>query len=1061
MRTAMDPQRAAQAQQIFGQAIERPTAERSAHIAGACGDDDELRQEVESLIASMDEAGGFLSAPTGHGQPDAAAPTVASTPLVEHPGSRIGRYKLLQLIGEGGFGSVFMAEQEHPVRRKVAIKIIKLGMDTKQVIARFEAERQALAMMDHPNIARVLDAGATDTGQPYFVMELVRGVPITQYCDENKLTADERLDLLTQVCQAVQHAHQKGIIHRDIKPSNVLVTMHDDRPVPKVIDFGIAKATNARLTERTLFTEYRQFIGTPQYTSPEQAQMSGLDVDTRSDVYSLGVLLYELLTGTTPFDPKELRSAGYDQMQRMIREVEPPKPSTRLTTLGETLTSVAALRSTDPRRLAHLMRGELDWIVMKCLEKDRTRRYETPSALAADLRRHLEDEPVQARPVSVAYWLSKLLRRHKAGFAAASIAVLGLTLGLAAALFGLVHATHDRDLAVTARLNEAAQRQAAVAAMKVAEQQHLAAKHSAEEAQASADQMRAVNRFLQDMLSAAQPDRALGKPVLVRDVVDQAARKLDAGALNDQPEVQAAVRETLGQVYFSLGDYALAEAHLRKAMDLLNQHSAGQTDLTAAVLADLANAVGWRGDRVAAERFAREALALQKKLHGERSVEAAYAMEVLAVDLHYLDRPREAEPLVREALEIRRREHPESHEIALDLALLGYLLHKEDPAASERLLREGLTMLSKVAGRDNPDVASTLHGLAIMLSSEGRPEEADAALSEAVAIQRKVLGPDHSDSGSALGLLAQWLYEQQKWSELRPVLLDHYAWALKWRPDTPDVEDAARLLQIDRKLANAKELPESQARLALEVDKVDKRIAVLRQTVQAHPDRAGPVEDLAAFEARFGHFAESADDYAKAIKLDPGRHWNWYYRGCLLAYLNDVSGYRAVCHGMLERFAGAADPSILDRTAKTCLLLPGDPSPPGSPNPLDLAARALRQAGDDANLKAWFSLGYGMALYRRGDFQAATEPLQAALTPPDATRHPMATLFLAMADHRLGREHDARQQLAEATRELDQNLPNATDGDLDGVGVENWLMCQVARREAEALIAPRSATTLP
>ena len=1058
MPTNMDPQRVARAQQIFGDAIELPAAERGPYVATACGSDDGLRAEVESLLASIDEAGGFLLAPTGHERPDTASPTLDSAPLLEHPGSRIGRYKLLQLIGEGGFGSVFMAEQEHPVRRKVAIKIIKLGMDTKQVIARFEAERQALAMMDHPNIARVLDAGATDTGQPYFVMELVRGVAITRFCDENKLTADQRLDLFTQVCQAVQHAHQKGIIHRDIKPSNVLVTMHDDKPVPKVIDFGIAKATNARLTERTLFTEYRQFIGTPQYTSPEQAQMSGLDVDTRSDIYSLGVLLYELLTGTTPFDPADLRGAGYDEMQRMIREVEPPKPSTRLSTLGETLTSIASLRSTDPRRLAHLMRGELDWIVMKCLEKNRARRYETASALAADLRRYLQDEPVQARPASVAYWLSKLLRRHKAGVAAASIAAAGLVIGMAAAIFGLVHATHDRDLAVTARLNEAAQRQAAVAAMKIAEQQRVAAKHSADEAQASADQMQAVNRFLQDMLSAAQPDRALGKPVLVRDVVDQAARKLDAGALNDQPEVQAAVRETLGHVYFSLGDYALAEAHLRKAMDLLNQHAESQTTLAAAVLEDLANAVGWRGDRVAAERFARDALSLQKKLHGDHSIEAAYAMEVLAVDLHYLGRPGEAEPLVREALEIRRTQTHESREMALDLALLGNLLQKDDPAASERLLREGLAMLTNVAGRDNPDVAKTLHGLALLLSSEGRPEEADAALSEAVAIQRKVLGPDHFDAGSALGLLSQWLYEQKKWAQLRPVLLDHYAWSQTWKPRTPDIEDASRLLQTDRKLGNANELPESQARLAFEADK---QIAVLRQTAQAHPDSAGPVEDLAAFEARFGHFAQSADDYARAIKLDPGRHWNWYYRGCLLAYLNDVSGYRDLCHPMLERFADATDPSILDRTVKTCLLLPAEPSPPGSANPLDLAVRALHQAGDDANLKAWFSLCHGMALYRHGDFQAAKAPLQAALTPAEATRRPMATLVLAMADHRLGREHDARQRLAEATRELDQNLPNATDGDLDGVGVENWLMCQVARREAESLIGGRSPTTLP
>jgi tetratricopeptide (TPR) repeat protein len=636
---------------------------------------------------------------------------------IEPTGTMIGRYRLLEQIGEGGFGIVYMAEQQEPVQRKVALKIIKPGMDTREVIARFEAERQALALMDHPNIACVLDAGATAAGRPYFVMELVRGIPITEYCDQTRLSTRERLQLFVKVCQAVQHAHQKGVIHRDIKPSNVLVTLHDGEPVPKVIDFGVAKALGQRLTSKTLFTGFHEMIGTPAYMSPEQAALSGIDVDTRADIYSLGVLLYELLTGVTPFDAGTFREVAMDEVRRLIRETDPPRPSTRLQTLGEQLRSVAIHRQTEAPKLVHQVRGDLDWVVMKCLEKDRSRRYETANGLRMDVMRYLNCAPVAARPPSQLYRLQKLVRRHKLVFAATGAVATSLVIGLGIATWGFFREKEAR------RISEGIQRQVEIGRRLAEKERDRAEKEAAKSRQTA--------QLLEDMLKGIGPKVAMGRDtLLLREILDNATEKT-ASNLKDQPEVAAELLSTIGATYFQLFDLGKAEAAYREALTLRKSVLGETNALVARSLNDLARVLILRrgvGEISQAETMARQALSILEHLPGQETEQIVLSWYILGNALHSQRRQGEAETAFRESLARRRGLFGDSSTtLSSPPGDFEWILDGQGASQqAEQAVCEAIQVITESYVNWLPSEARLLHDLATVLRAEGKLVEGEA-----------------------------------------------------------------------------------------------------------------------------------------------------------------------------------------------------------------------------------------------------------------------------------------------------------------------------------------------
>jgi serine/threonine protein kinase/tetratricopeptide (TPR) repeat protein len=759
------------AEEIFHAAREKSdSAERACFLDGACGNDVSLRAKVEALLKADAEAGEFLQAAKEAPQtPLATAPTLATTPR-DQAGDMFGRYKLLQQIGEGGFGVVYMAEQREPVKRRLALKVIKLGMDTRQVIARFEAERQALAMMDHPNIAKVLDAGATESGRLYFVMEYIKGVPILEYCDTDRLDTKARLELFSQVCNAIQHAHQKGIIHRDIKPNNVLVTMHDGVPVPKVIDFGIAKATSAELTAKTLFTEHRQMIGTPAYMSPEQAEMSGLDIDTRSDIYSLGVLLYELLTGTTPFDSTELLSKGFAEMMRIIREVEPHKPSTRLSSLGDTGTRTAQQRrAIDPRKLSQTLKGDLDWIVMKCLEKDRTRRYETANGLAADIKRHLSDEPVTAGAPSTGYRLRKFVKRNRPQVIAAGIVAAVLVLGVISTTMGMVWALKEKTLADAERTKAIAAVEAEAKAKLDADRQRDSAIAAQKDAETQRDKAEKVSQFMGMMLSGAGHWMNKGyDTTLLKEMMDFAATKIEEGVLKSAPEGELTLRMMIGGAYKDLAEYDAARKILEPAVALARRINLGDNPKTAWILKPLASLLQATGDLAGAEPLLRESLEMSKRVNPGDSDETVRSLDVLSFLLMERGELAEAERLKREALEMAKRLN--SPWLEIPLMNLGFVLqNRGDLAGAGPLFRDALEMARRDHPSDQVPVAFALYGQGRQLQARGNLAEAESLYRESLEmLQRFHLG-DHKHVAMILASLASLLQERGDLESAEPL----------------------------------------------------------------------------------------------------------------------------------------------------------------------------------------------------------------------------------------------------------------------------------------------------
>ena len=1028
---------------IFTEILGVPAKDRLTRLERACAGDERLRGRVQGLLSAHDRIGAFLETPLAT---LTAEPKAEGGPI-EKAGDCIGRYKLLRQIGEGGYGVVFLAEQQEPVYRQVALKVIKPGMDTKSVLARFQAERQALALMDHPNIAKLFDAGTTDAGRPFFVMELIQGVKITDHCDRSLLTIRERLGLFMQVCQGVQHAHQKGVIHRDIKPSNILVTTTSEGAVlPMIIDFGIAKpAAEQRLTNNTSFTVFDFMVGTPAYMSPEQAAFRGADVDTCTDIYSLGVLLYELLTGATPFDTRQLNKAGLTEILRVIREEEPPRPSAKLSRLAATeLQNASERRKSDPARLIRDLRGDLDCIAMKALEKDRTRRYVTANGLAMDVQRYLAGEPIFARPPSAFYKFQKTVARNKPLFAGTGIVVALLVFFLSS--------------------EYQAHRKAEIEAAKSTQATH----------------------FLEQILRNVGPSAALGKDTaMLRDILDQTSAQIATGMAN-QPAVEAEVRALMGTVYRELGVYDRAESMDRAALAIDQRLIGLKSGETASALDELGQALAPQGKLVEAEQVERQALNIRRQLFGNENPDVSASLNSLANLEMDMGRWSEAETFNREALVIRQKLFGEdSLPVADSLRSLGILAGDQGQwADAETIEWKVLNIREKCLGPEEPRVAASLADIAWAAGGRGKLDEAASLERQALVMRQKLLAPDHPDIAKSLYLVGDRERQRGNFQEAASLLTDARSMQLKLGvTGTPAYLDTLRSLSLTleaqgnytqteelrreivatwRRLGRTNTLRAvtdlgDLASILMEQGKLVEAEQFLDGALVPGITNMESITNLLVFgaglKARLGHWRQAADDAALAHHYQPGDNDLYPMVAALLLKTGRLAEYRRLCAELLATGSNTVNYFVADAVAKSCLFSPSAGVDLEEVSRLEDLALA-RGAGDSGALP-YLQDCKALCLYRQGHFAEAAEWAQKPLGVPGLAVQPHSYATLAMADWRLGKKDQARSMLAKGNDLAPDVMPMKAVRDTDNEWLA-WLYARIQLDEAAALIQPVS-----